>query len=343
MNTDFTWLQSLVPDVLKTARQRYLILEQIAMQAPVGRRVVAKKLGLSERNARTETDYLKQLGLISIDRSGMKPTRKGTRALQAAAPIIERLYQMTESERQLARQFHIDRVIIVPGDSDFQTRSFDLFGEELNSALDLLLPLGQSVITVLGGHTMARVALHLSPKLSTYRDLLFVPGRGAIGESADLQPNTIAQRMADSTHSKYRTLYLPEKVSQTAYRSLLRDQDIAQVMSDIAKSDAVIFGIGNAQMMMDRRGFSHQQKSELRQKGAVVECFGCFFNEAGELVGRIPGIGLQLPDLDKIPHVFAVAGGHRKALAIKSFMLHAPRQTWLITDEGASNLILKEK
>lgn len=343
MNTDFTWLQSLVPDVLKIARQRYVILEQIAERAPVGRRIVADKLGLSERSARTETDYLKKLGLIEIQRAGMKPTRKGKRALQAAAPIINRLYQMTEAEQKLAKTFGIDRAIIVPGDSDLRKGNFDRLGIELNSALNLLLPLGQSVITVLGGSTMAALAPHLSPKLSVYRELIFVPGRGAIGESADLQPNTIAQRMADSTGGKYRTLYLPEKVSQIAYRSLLHDPAIAQVMSDIGQSDAVIFGIGGAQLMMKRRGFSQAQMSALQQKGAVVECFGCFFNKTGKMVGQIPRIGLQLADLDKVPHVFAVASGHHKAAAIKAFMHHAPRQTWLLTDEGASNLILKEK
>lgn len=58
---------------------------------------------------------------------------------------------------------------------------------------------------------------------------------------------------------------------------------------------------------------------------------------------RIPRIGLQLEDLDKIPHVFAIAAGASKAAAIVAYMHHAPKQTWLITDEGASNLVLKGK
>lgn len=42
MDSDLTLLQSLVPDVLKIIRQRFLVLEQISLLAPVGRRVVAK-------------------------------------------------------------------------------------------------------------------------------------------------------------------------------------------------------------------------------------------------------------------------------------------------------------
>jgi central glycolytic genes regulator len=37
----------------------------------------------------------------------------------------------------------------------------------------------------------------------------------------------------------------------------------------------------------------------------------------------------------------AIAGGSTKAKAIKAFMKYAPHQTWLITDEGVANLILK--
>ena len=66
MDTDFTLLQNLVPDVLKIFRQRYQVLEQIPSRYPVGRRAVAQQLGMSERTVRTETEYLKKLGLIEI-------------------------------------------------------------------------------------------------------------------------------------------------------------------------------------------------------------------------------------------------------------------------------------
>ncbi|MCT7707329.1 MAG: hypothetical protein N5829_02750, partial [Lactobacillus iners] len=85
MDSDLTLLQSLVPDVFKIIRQRFLVLEQISLLAPVGRRVVAKKLGLSERNIRTETDYLKQLHLIEINSSGMVLTEKGEITLKELA------------------------------------------------------------------------------------------------------------------------------------------------------------------------------------------------------------------------------------------------------------------
>lgn len=84
MDSDFSLLEALVPDVLKILRQRYLVLEQIALHAPIGRRSVTQHLGLSERNIRTETEYLNQLGLIEIKSFGMFLTEKGEKTLKDA-------------------------------------------------------------------------------------------------------------------------------------------------------------------------------------------------------------------------------------------------------------------
>lgn len=343
MNSDFSLLEALVPDILKILRQRYLVLEQISLNAPVGRRSVAQHLGLSERNVRTETEYLKKLGLIEIKSFGMFLTDKGEKTLQDAAPVIDRLFNAGETEVRLARKLGIERTIIVPGDSDLQDRVYQEMGEALSSALNLLLPLGKSIVTVLGGLALAKSAKYLSPHLGDNRQLEFVPGRGALGENVLTQSNTIVQEMAARTSGTYKTLYLPEQVSSAAYKSLIREDAISDVLQDISQSDAVIHGIGLAQEMARRRGYDSIKLSELREKGAVTECFGCFFDDTGKIVDRITQVGLQFDNLKKIPHIFAFACGARKAEAIKAYMPNAPRQTWLITDEGASNQILKRK
>lgn len=343
MNSDFSLLEALVPDILKVLRQRYLVLEQISLNAPIGRRNVAQHLGLSERNVRTETEYLKELGLIEIKSFGMFLTEKGKKTLKDAAPFIDRLFNAGENEVKLAKRLGIDRTIIVPGDADLQDRVYQEMGEALSSALDLLLPLGHSIITVLGGQVLANSAKYLSASLGNNRQLEFVPGRGALGENVATQSNTIVQEMAAQTHGTYKALYLPEQVSAAAYRSLIRESSISDVLQDISQSDAVIHGIGLAQEMAKRRGYDSIKLSELREKKAVTECFGCFFDDQGKIVDRITQVGLQFENLKKIPYIFAFACGSKKAAAIKAYMPNAPRQTWLITDEGASNMILKRK
>ncbi|KRM40222.1 central glycolyticproteinregulator [Lactobacillus hamsteri DSM 5661 = JCM 6256] len=304
---------------------------------------MAQHLGLSERNVRTETEYLKKLGLIEIKSFGMFLTEKGKKTLKDAAPIIDRLFNAGENELKLAHKLGIERTIIVPGDADLQDRVYQEMGEALSSALDLLLPLGHSIITVLGGQALANSAKYLPASLGNNRQLEFVPGRGALGENVTTQSNTIVQEMAVKTNGKYKALYLPEQVSEAAYRSLIREPSISDVLQDISQSDAVIHGIGLAQEMAKRRGYDSIKLSELREKEAVTECFGCFFDDQGQIVDRITQVGLQFENLKKIPHIFAFACGSKKANAIKAYMPNAPRQTWLITDEGASNMILKRK
>ncbi|GFZ27167.1 sugar-binding transcriptional regulator [Lactobacillus corticis] len=342
MESEISLLEALVPDALKILRQRYLVLEQISLQAPVGRRTVAQKLGVSERKIRTETEYLTSLGLIETKNTGMVLSEKGEKVLQDAGPIIDRLFNADENEVRLARRLGIERTIIIPGDCDLQDRVYEQMGEQLSSALDLLLPLGHTIITVLGGEAIAKGGRYLSPKLANNRRLEFIPGRGALGENVMTQSNTIVQEMAARTHGTYKTLYLPEQVSTSAYRSLIREPSISDLLQDISRSDAVIHGIGLAQEMARRRGYDSIKLSELREKHAVTECFGCFFDDKGKIVDRITQVGLQFENLHKIPHIFAFAGGRRKAASIMAYMPNAPRQTWLITDEGASKAILKE-
>lgn len=343
MLNNLSWIENIAPDFLKVIRQRYEILQQISWLSPVGRRSLAVKLGISERSMRTETEYLKQVGLIDIGRRGMTLTEKGEQTLEQLAPVIAKVYNVSQTESELAAHLQIARAVIVPGNTDVQPHLSKSLGEALNDALKLLLPLGHNIITVFGGVTMSSVASQLSPTLNRHRDLLFVPGRGGLGESVEIQSNTVCQMMANSTHSHYRTLYLPENVSSEAMKSLIKDENIGDVLDFISNSDAVIHSIGDAQIMAKRRGLSLDTRSMLTEKKAVAECFGYFFNQQSQMIYKIPRIGLQLEDLNRIPRVFAVASGQSKALAIEAYMKHAPSQSWLITDEGAANSILKGK
>ena len=61
--------------------------------------------------------------------------------------------------------------------------------------------------------------------------------------------------------------------------------------------------------------------------------------DRGKIVYEVPGIGLELSDLDNIAVIVAVAGGSNKAQAIEA-VLRSRRQSLLITDEGAAKKII---
>ena len=64
-------MQTLAPDLLHEMSLRALVLERIAMMAPVGRRQLAAKLGLTEREIRAASGELREGGFIHPDASGM--------------------------------------------------------------------------------------------------------------------------------------------------------------------------------------------------------------------------------------------------------------------------------
>ncbi|WP_129044689.1 sugar-binding transcriptional regulator [Companilactobacillus metriopterae] len=341
-NEEIELLDLIAPDFVKTLEKRFKILQTISLMEPVGRRILAEDLDLSERSLRTETELLKNQGLLISSKSGMSLTEEGKRVSTQLSNVIAEFQGRTILERQLSQKLGIERCIILPGNSDRQSRVVDSFGRRLNQLLGALLPAGDSIISVTGGSTMAQVAQNLSPDLSKNRDLLFLPARGGVGESMQIQANNVCAEMAEKSHGHYRSLYLPEDISENSFESLQNESSIKSILDLIYKSDVVVHSIGTAAVMAKRRNLPSKDADEIVTKKAVAEAFGHFYDHNGKLVYKVPRIGLHIRDLDNIPYVIAIAGGESKAEAIQAYMKNAPSHTQLITDEGASKLILRD-
>ncbi|GAW63928.1 Central glycolyticproteinregulator [Ligilactobacillus acidipiscis DSM 15836] len=341
MKRELEWIQTVVPDMINVLSRRFLILKSIRNDQPVGRRSLAAKLELSERALRTETDFLKEHGMIDSSKSGMSLTEDGVLIASGLDEFMDQMLTLQATENKLTALFGGSRCMVVPGDSDEDESVTCSMGQTVNEILQALLPEGRNIIAVMGGTTMAAVANSLDPKLSTGRDLMFVPARGGIGERVDVQANNICAQMAARTNGQHRALYVPEHVSEKTYEPLLREPAVREVIKLIKQSNAVIHSIGEAIPMAKRRSMSQTAIDSLKKQGAVGEAFGYFFNEKGEVIQKLSRIGLQLEDLASMKCVVAVAGGRSKGHAIAAYMKIAPSQTYLITDQGAANMILK--
>lgn len=340
MENQLELIEAIAPDMLNVVEERYNILRQINWMSPVGRRTLALKLDLTERVLRTETDMLKSLHLIDTSKSGMTLTPEGRRVMTGLESLMGQLSGIQQKECKLAELFNTEKCIIVAGDSDSQEKVLASFGLIVSESLSTLLPDKENVVAVMGGTTMAAVADNMTVLDNNVRNNVFVPARGGIGETVDIQANSVSSLMAAKTGGTSRPLYIPERVSHETYQSLLQEPSIKQVLGLIDESTCVIHSIGRALHMAARRGMSQEELVMLKNDGAVAESFGYFFDEAGEVVYKIPRIGLQIKDLESVPYILAVAGGKAKAKAIYSYMLHAPKQTWLITDEAAADEML---
>lgn len=94
--------------------------------------------------------------------------------------------------------------------------------------------------------------------------------------------------------------------------------------------------------MANLRESSAEEKEMLQTAEAKGEAFGYYFNRTGKAVHRIRTIGIQIDQLERVPLIYAVAGGSSKAEAILAYMSTAPKQTVLITDEAAAQEMLKQ-
>lgn len=330
--------QQLVPDAVDLLKRRYTILRQMMSMGIVGRRTLASTLDMTERVLRADVDFLKVQGLIVVETAGMKLSTSGMRLLEEMDPYISDLFGLSDMEERIGQVFGIRKVIIVPGDSDTSPLAKKELGRAGAMALRKYVAQGE-VIAVTGGSTMAEVAQHLTAS-SKFKGSWFVPARGGLGESLELQANTVASTMAKQTGSQYRLLHVPDDLSEEAYLSLIHEPNVKEILEVIRQARIVVHGIGEAIVMANRRGVSPLTQEALIHDGALAEAFGFYFDHQGQVVHHMPTVGLRLEDIANMDLVIAVAGGRSKGVAIAS-LLRSGYEDVLVTDESAAQEILR--
>nr|WP_243735054.1 sugar-binding domain-containing protein [Paenibacillus turpanensis] len=328
----------MLPDVLETLRKRHVVLQHIMLSGSVGRRTLASSIGMTERVLRAETELLKSQGLIEIEQAGMRISETGKQLLADMEPFMKELLGLTELEEKLRTAFGLRQVIIVPGDSDDSPHvKLELGRAGAHMLRRSTEAAKHAVVAVTGGSTMAAVASQLTAS-GTLKGLLFVPARGGLGESVELQANTIASTMAKKTGGQYRLLHVPDHLSEEAYQSLIQEPGIQEVLADIRKASIVLHGIGEAKVMARRRRVDARVIEDLEREGANAEAFGYYFDRKGQVIHKMPTLGLRLEDIKSMDTVIAVAGGTSKGEAIAAVLRYG-HEDILITDEAAAQQI----
>ena len=311
--------KKIVPELTDLLVQRYQILRQVSHEAPIGRRALAARLGLSERVLRAQVDFLKKSGLLDFSSSGMSVTDEGADILKELADYVRKLQDISFLESTLSDTLKIGKVVILPGDSDQEDVVKREIGRTAAHILSKLLSDGNKhIVAVSGGTTMAAMAANVSGS----------------------QPNTVvvpAQKLGAS----YRQLYVPDCVSEDILNSILKEDIGVRAVVDIIKqADILVHGVGRASVMARHRRLGSEVIAKLEADGAVGEAFGQYCALDGRQVYMTNNAGLMLQDLQHIGTIIGIAGGKSKAAAILS-VIRASRQDILITDEAAAHEILK--
>lgn len=330
--------EKLFPDLLEVMQRRYKILQYIQLMEPIGRRSLAETMEMTERVVRGEIDFLSKHSFISITAKGMHLTDSGYEILDKLSTFMNEVSDFSMLEKQLEDKLNLDKVIVIPGNSD----DHDWVKQELGKAcvhfLKSFLKSNQTV-AVTGGTSMAAVAQMMSP-FERAKNCMFVPARGGLGERVENQANTICAEMASKANGQYRMLYVPDPLSEESYQSIIEEPSVKEVLDLVQDAAVVIHGIGDAITMAKRRKASKQVLEKIIGGKAVSEAFGYYFDDEGEVVHKVRTVGIQLEDLYNSNCVIAVAGGKSKAKAITSFFKQG-KGSILITDEGAANELMK--
>jgi central glycolytic genes regulator len=329
-------LQQLAPEALEQLKMRYHILHNIQYCQPVGRRALAERLDLSERVMRRELEYLQKEGLLSATASGVLLTVKAMDLMVYAQAFIREISGLPDWEKVLAEKLGLAKAVIVPGDAD-EDASVQL---NMGRAAAMLLVenlAADSIIAVMGGWTMARVAEMVR---GNYPDVIVVPARGGLGDEVEIQANTVAAKLAYHLGASYKMLHVPENLDPQALNTLLKDQRIRSVVSIIRNANILVYGIGRADIMARRRGLSKHDTAHLLTRGAVAEALGTYYDKGGRSVDMAPSLGIEVPDQPKLSLSLAVAGGKNKAPAIVAALQRSRGQV-LVTDQGAASEILR--
>jgi central glycolytic genes regulator len=331
--------KQLIPDLIDILKKRYTILNHILLMGTAGRRTLAASLAISERVLRAETDFLKEQGLLRIDTSGMTISSIGEELLVSLEPMVKDLFGLSDMETQLRNRFGLKSVTVVPGDSDISPFTKKELGRAGGNALRRAVT-KDDIIAVTGGSTMAEIANWL-PSSTQLKGICFVPARGGLGESVELQANTIASAMAKKTGGHYRLLHVPDLLGEDAYQSLIHEPNVKEIVEVIRKARIVIHGIGDAVRMAQRRKLDEATIDDLKKEGALAEAFGYYFNRDGDVVHKMHTVGLRLEDIQETETIIAVAGGRSKGEAIAAIMRFG-HEDILVTDEAAAKVILAQ-
>lgn len=331
--------QKLIPELVEKMYRRFTILTTIKMHQPVGRRSLSEYMNLTERVLRSETNTLKKQELIKVKPTGMELTPEGDELIESLESHFDMYSDGYHLAQLLKERYQIKNVYVVPGDTDMDSAVKKEMGSQAGQLLERTF-YEDAIVSITGGSTMASVSesMHVLPFKTFY-----VPARGGLGENVVYQANTIAASMAQQTGGNYTTLYVPDNVSESTYELLLQEPSVRNTLEIIKQSNITVHGIGDALKMANRRHSSKQVIEKLQHHNAVGEAFGYYFDSEGHIVHKVKTIGLQMEDLVSKQYIFAVAGGASKGDAIRAYLSIAPKNTILITDEGAARNIVQSQ
>lgn len=330
--------QKLIPEVIEIMTKRYLVLREISLSGPIGRRALANNLQNSERIIRTETELLKQQGLIDVASKGMTITQEGQQLLKDLKDAMRDVIGINQLQEEIRQYLGIKKVILIPGSYDNNHSLIkDIGSQAAKYFLDIIKD--NDIVSIAGGSTMLEFARSIKSD-KKYNSITVVPARGSMGLDVETQSNNVVAEVSKNIHSNYKLLNVPDQLCEESIKMLTQEPEIKSTLELIDNSDVLVFGVGRADEMVERRKLSDEIAKNIMDKKAVGEAFGHYFNKKGEIVYKLNTVGMDMESFKNKRETIAVFAGRKKAEAFIPIS-KINKNIVLITDEESAKEILK--
>jgi|LGOV01.1.fsa_nt_gb central glycolytic genes regulator len=339
LNKKLDDLDILVPETKEIFIRRYQLMKLIEVYGPIGRRNLSSKSNLSERQVRNDADFLKDKGILNYLSEGMVISDKGIELLEILEELANHYYGFSHLRKVIIEELGIKDIVIVDSHNHDFSATLNYMGLEGAKLLSKSLQPGD-VIGLTGGTSIQSLVDGYTNKCRKSKDAIIVPARGGLGQSTKYQANTLVENLAKKLDAQYMHLYTPDFLSSESIKYLKEEPNIKKTIETIEKINTLVFGIGKADVMAERRDLSKKQYDEIMSAGAVSEAFGCYFNSKGEIVHEISTIGISLQHFKKLERLIAIAGGKDKAEAVVSIS-NINKNLVLVTDFECAGEIIK--
>lgn len=330
-------ITTFVPEFRDIFIRRYEILDFLNKEGTLGRRTLSSKMDISERIIREEISVLRDIYCVDVSAAGISITEEGRLNLKNLSNIYRDLNNLTNLGKKIALILNVDEVFVVKGDTKKSDHAYINIGSETAKIIKSVISRG-NILGVTGGRTLSFIGDEMEESKEDL-DITVIPARGSLGRSAKNQANSIASKIATKLKGEYQLLPVPDTASEEAMKMLMENEEVKEAYSKLKSLDILVFGIGRADIMLERRRMSDDIKAEILKKKAVAEAFGHYFDIKGNEIYRSQSIGINIEDFKKIPRIIGVAGGSEKANSIISIS-SLRKDIILVIDESAAKEIL---
>src|SRR6056297_585329 len=256
-------------------------------------------------------------------------------------------YNLFEIEREIVHKFRIRDALIVPEVMHHNEEKGKSIAQAGAAYFEMSTrSLDQEIIGIGWGETVAQVIDHF---IST-TDVNVRPATliGGLNGHSNLSPHLTTAKLAVEMNMEFSQILSPAIVESRETASILKKEpSIASAIETGEKAKLLLISLGNldrSSSIVTNGVIDATTYSRLREKGAVGEILGHFFNDKGvfiedEIDSRVVGVSKRVFE-NRHNTIICVAEASKKRAILAA--LHAGLIDVLISDEETAKYILPE-